>query len=87
MKPVSDTVFYCCGARMVDAESTNPVCGDTYARLFMEGRGLEVFQRFRDFKHPNASNVARARLIDDLVRDDLAQDPGRLVITLGAGFD
>lgn len=87
MKPVSDTAFYCCGVRMVDAESARPVLGDTYAKRFMEGRGLEVFDRFRRFKGPNASNVARARLIDDLIREDLAADPDRLVVTVGAGFD
>ena len=87
MKPVSDTAFYCCGVRMVDAASPRPVLGDTFAERFMEGRGLQVFEQFRHFDRPNASNVARARLIDDLVREELAGDPERLVVTVGAGFD
>jgi len=87
MKAVSETAFYCCGVRMLDAESVEPVCGDSYARRFMEGRGLEVFEQFRGFERPNAGNVARARMIDDLIRDDLARSPDRLVVTVGAGFD
>jgi len=31
MKPISKTAFYCCGVRMQDAESSNPICGDVYA--------------------------------------------------------
>ena len=87
MKPVSDTAFYCWGVRMVDAASARPVLGDFYAERFMQGRGLEVFEQFRRFDRPNASNVARARLIDDLVREELTSDPDRLVVTVGAGFD
>jgi methyltransferase (TIGR00027 family) len=87
MKPISSTAFYCCGVRMLDAESPRPVCGDTYARRFMEGRGLEVLEPFRRFTAPNASNVARHRLIDDLLRDDLAANRDRLVVLVGAGFD
>lgn len=87
MKPISSTAFYCCGVRMLDAESRRPVCGDTLAGRFMEGRGLEVFAPFRRFTGPNASNVARHRLIDDLIRDDLAADHDRQVVIVGAGFD
>ena len=36
---------------------------------------------------PAASNVARHRIIDDLVRDQLATNAHRRVILIGAGFD
>jgi O-methyltransferase involved in polyketide biosynthesis len=71
MKPISKTAFYCCGVRMQDAERTDPVCGDTYAKLFMNEDGLQVFDAFKDEQNPNASNVTRHRIIDDFLRDEL----------------
>jgi len=35
MKPISNTAFYCCGIRMRDAGSQHPVCGDQFAKVFM----------------------------------------------------
>lgn len=35
--------FYCCGARMEDARRVNPICGDSYAELFMNDYGLDIF--------------------------------------------
>lgn len=87
MKPVSNTAFYCCGIRMRDAESPHPICGDRYARLFMDERGSEIFRRFAAEPGPNASNVARARYIDDVLRTRLAADPALQVLLLGCGFD
>jgi methyltransferase (TIGR00027 family) len=72
---------------MQDAESPNPVCGDQFARLFMDEAGLQLFQSFKAEKKANASNVARARIIDDYLRGELAANPGVLVVTIGAGFD
>ena len=87
MKPISDTAFYCCGIRMRDAESPRPVCGDRFARLFMNEHGMEVFSRFGGERGPNISNVARARYIDDLLRSRLATSPALQVVLIGCGFD
>jgi methyltransferase (TIGR00027 family) len=72
---------------MRDAEGPSPVCGDTYARLFMDEDGLQILAAFDDEPRPNASNVARHRIIDDILRSELAADPNLLVVIIGAGFD
>lgn len=87
MKPISKTAFYCCGVRMRDAEGPRPVCGDTYARRFMNEEGRAVLAAFDEETGPNASNVARHRIIDDILRRELAADPTLLVVIVGAGFD
>ena len=86
-KAVSATAYYCCGVRMLDAEMPQPVCADHYARRFMEADGLQKFAPFRRFVKPNASNLARHKIIDELVGARLAVDPTRLVVLVGAGFD
>ena len=87
MKPISKTAFYCCGVRMQDAERSNPVCGDMYAKGFMNEDGLRILEAFKDETKPNASNVARHRVIDDFLRQELATNPGLCVVTIGAGFE
>ena len=87
MKPISRTAFYCCGVRMRDAERDNPVCGDVYAKAFMNEEGLRILEAFKDETSPNASNVARHRIIDDLLRAELVADPNLRVVIIGAGFD
>lgn len=87
MKPISKTAFYCCGVRMHDAESANPVCGDVHAKAFMNEEGLGIVDSFKDETGPNASNVARHRIIDDILRDEIAADPNLTVVIIGAGFD
>jgi methyltransferase (TIGR00027 family) len=87
MKPISNTAFYCCGIRMRDAESRHPVCGDQFAKLFMNEHGMEIYNRFRSERGPNLSNVARARYIDDLLRERLAANPSLQVVLIGCGFD
>jgi methyltransferase (TIGR00027 family) len=87
MKPISKTAFYCCGVRMQDAATSNPVCGDIYAKDFMNEDGLRVLEAFRDETSPNATNVVRHRIIDDFLRQELAADAGVCVVTIGAGFD
>ena len=62
MKPISRTAFYCCGVRMRDAERSNPVCDDVYAKAFMNEDGLRILEAFKDETNPNASNVARHRI-------------------------
>ncbi|HZT57248.1 MAG TPA: SAM-dependent methyltransferase [Pyrinomonadaceae bacterium] len=87
LKPISKTAFYCCGIRMRDAESARPVCGDSYARLFMNDEGLRILAAFDDEERPNAGNVARARIVDDILRRELAADTSLRVVIIGAGFD
>jgi methyltransferase (TIGR00027 family) len=86
-QPVARTAFYCAAVRADDAASPQPVCGDTLASRFLDDearRGVESLVRHRA---PAASNVARHRIIDDLLRAALAEDPSRRVIMPGAGFD
>jgi methyltransferase (TIGR00027 family) len=87
MNPVSNTAFYCCGIRMLDAESPHPICNDHFAKLFMNEHGMEIFNRFGGERGPNVSNVARARYIDDLLRARLAANPNLQVVLIGCGFD
>jgi methyltransferase (TIGR00027 family) len=87
MKPISKTAFYCCGVRMQDAERSAPVCNDIYAKLFMNEDGLNILEAFKDDIRPNESNVARHRIIDDLVQHELDADSDRLIVLIGAGFD
>jgi methyltransferase (TIGR00027 family) len=87
MKPISKTAFYCCGVRMQDAEGEYPVCGDTYAKVFMNEQGLQILETFKDETRPNASNVGRHRIIDDLLRQELITHPSLTVVIIGAGID
>lgn len=87
LKPVSRTAYYCCGVRALDARAERPVCGDTLADRFMTPEAWALFEPFRAFPEPNAANVVRHRMIDDLLRDRLAARPDVGVILLGAGFD
>lgn len=87
MNPVSDTAFFTCGARAEDAEKTKPVCNDYYAERFLEGDGLAIYQQFKKETGPMASIVARHRLIDDLLRERIAENSNTAVVIIGAGFD
>lgn len=85
--PISDTAFWCCGVRARDAATADPVCGDRFAKFFMDERGLRILESFNKEKGPNALCVARHRIIDDILRDRLSADPKLLVVVIGAGFD
>ena len=87
MKPVSKTAFFCCGARMLDTDSDRPVCGDNYAKKFMDKEALEVFDKFRPFKNAIISNATRHRIIDDLIKSELKKEPETKIFIIGAGFD
>jgi methyltransferase (TIGR00027 family) len=87
MKPISKTAFYTCGVRMLDAEASNPVCGDNFARALMNEEGLRILEAFKDETKPNRSIVARHRIIDDLLRTELDTHSNLRVIIIGAGFD
>jgi len=87
MKPVSTTAFYCCGIRMLDAQSRRPVCNDIYAEKFMDERGMAILRQFSGERGPNIGNVARHRFIDDWLRDRIATHPQQRIVLIGAGFD
>lgn len=87
MNTVSNTAYYCCGIRMLDAKMSPSVCHDIYAERFMDAKGLEIFEPFKSETMPNISNITRCRLIDDYVTDELFKNPQLTVITIGAGFD
>jgi len=72
---------------MQDAELDKPVCGDVYAKAFMNEDGLQIFEKFTDETRPNTSNVVRHRIIDDILRAELAANPDLTVVIIGAGFD
>jgi O-methyltransferase involved in polyketide biosynthesis len=72
---------------MQDAESSHPVIGDNYAKRLMSEDGLQYWQQFKEFKMPNASNIARHYIIDCYLKELLAAHPVSTVILIGAGLD
>jgi methyltransferase (TIGR00027 family) len=87
LRPVSETAYYCCGVRALDAAAAAPVCGDRLAERFMTPAAWAVFEPFRELEAPNATNVTRHRMIDDLLRAQIARRPDTGVVIIGAGFD
>jgi methyltransferase (TIGR00027 family) len=87
VNPVSKTAYYCCGVRALDAAGSPAVCGDRYAAQFMTPEAWALFEPFRGLRAPNASNVARHRMIDDMLQEQLARRPDTGVVIIGAGFD
>jgi methyltransferase (TIGR00027 family) len=87
MNPISDTAYYCCGIRMLDAQQRRSLCNDVYAERFMDERGREILQRFGAELRPNMTNVARHRYVDDDLRRRLTADQRLRVILIGCGFD
>jgi len=85
--PVARTAFYCCALRADDAERVRPVCGDTFAARFLDAEVRAQIRPMLTQRGPSASNVARHRLIDDVLREGLRTDATRRIILLGAGFD
>ena len=86
-QPVARTAFYCCVIRADDAASPAPLCGDGFASRFLDDAVRRDLEPATRLKHPAISNVARHRMIDDLVREALEADRNRRIILLGAGFD
>src|SRR5438132_11404112 len=85
-QPLASTAFYCCGVRMEDAEQDQPVCGDVYAKAFMDEEGLRIYANFKEEVNCNVSIVIRHRIIDDLLREALSATSDLCVVTIGAGF-
>jgi methyltransferase (TIGR00027 family) len=46
-----------------------------------------VMDPYRVERYPNAANLVRPRVIEDSLRDDLARNPMRRIVLVGAGFD
>jgi methyltransferase (TIGR00027 family) len=87
IQPLALTAFYCCALRAADAASVRPVCGDDWAARFIDDDTLARLQPVVRFRGPAASNVARHRIIDDIVRNALARNRARRIVILGAGLD
>jgi methyltransferase (TIGR00027 family) len=87
IQPLPLTAFYCCALRAKDAASEKPVCGDTLASLFIDDKVLAQLGPALQLKPPAASNVARHRIVDDIVRAALVKNPERRIFVLGAGLD
>lgn len=81
------TAFYCCAQRERDAREADPLCGDTYASRFVVEPVRERLAPLLADGAAYAICVARHRLVDDLLSDELARDPDRRVLVVGAGFD
>jgi methyltransferase (TIGR00027 family) len=87
MNPISDTAYYSCGVRMLDAQRRRPICNDIYAERFMDERGRDILERFGAELDANTTNVVRHRCIDDELRRRLASNAALRVIVIGCGFD
>ena len=87
MNPVSNTAYYCCGIRMLDAEHPRSLCHDHFAKRFMDEHGMKIFAPFRTETMPNISNTVRCHIVDEAIRSELTAHPDSLIITVGAGFD
>lgn len=85
--PISRTAYYTLGVRAADAASAKPILGDTFAQHFMNEDAKAVWEEFKSFTPPNASNAARHVMIDEHLRRALATDPQATIVIIGAGFD
>ena len=87
MKPVSKTAYYCCGVRMMDAESNNPIVNDTHAKTLMGEEGHQYWETYKQYKNPNGASLARCYLIDTWIKKQLKANPKTTIILIGAGLD
>ncbi|WP_414654252.1 class I SAM-dependent methyltransferase [Hyalangium sp.] len=72
---------------MADAAAPRPICGDRCASRFVDEEARRIWERFKGFKSPNASNAARHRIIDELVQEKRSPQRHARVVVIGAGFD
>lgn len=87
IKPLPLTAFYCCAVRARDAASPKPYCGDNFASRFIDDEVLAQLEPALRIGPPGLSNIARHRIVDDIVRAALAKNGSRRIILLGAGLD
>jgi len=85
--PISTTAYYTLGARSWDASRPKPVCGDSFAKYFMNEEAEAVWQKFKEYTMPNISNASRHAMIDNYLREVLQSTPDATVVIIGAGFD
>jgi methyltransferase (TIGR00027 family) len=85
--PISTTAYYTLGVRSWDATRPKPVCGDTFAKYFMNDDAQAVWEKFKGFTMPNISNASRHAIIDNYLREALQTTPDATVVIIGAGFD
>src|SRR5690242_10441569 len=84
---ISKTAYYTLGVRAWDATLPKPVCGDTFAKIFMNEDAQNMWQEFKNDLRPNASNASRHAIIDGQVAEVLLSHSSALVVIIGAGFD
>ena len=75
MNPISKTAYYTLGVRAWDAAQPKPVCGDTFAKVFMNDDAQKVWHEFKDYLRPNASNASRHAIIDSQLAEGLRDAP------------
>jgi methyltransferase (TIGR00027 family) len=85
--PISRTAYYTLGVRAADAAASTPILGDTFAQRFMNDEAKAVWEEFKTFTKPNASNAARHAIIDARLQTALTADPQATIVIIGAGFD
>jgi len=87
MPPVSDTAFFCCGIRELDAASQYPICNDVYAKNFMTEEGRKAFKKYQPGYFARGLNFARPKIIDNKIAAYIKENPKLKIILIGAGFD
>ncbi len=83
--PIARTAFYCTTLRADDAAAPQPVCNDHLAARFVTPDSS--FREPASRMPASPGNVARHRIIDDLLRAASSADPTRRILIQGAGFD
>ena len=53
----------------------------------MDERGLEIYEPFKMEVKTKISNIARCKIFDDILQDEINKNEDTIVITIGAGFD
>lgn len=87
MNPISDTALYTCLLRAEDAAQAKPICNDSYAKSFLNSKTSAMAVELKASKQNAETIVSRHRIIDDLLRTQLAAEPDTVVIIVGCGFD
>ena len=87
MNPISNTAYYCCGVRKLDANMPDSLCNDHYAGRFMDEHGKKIFEPFRSETLSNLCCAVRCQIIDNMVRAVLHEDVNTSIVSLGCGFD
>ena len=87
LPPISNTAFFCCGIRELDAESRYPICNDIYAKDFMTDEGRAVFEKYSPGYFAKGLNIVRPKIIDTLIASHLKENQNLKIVLIGAGFD